>query len=353
MRVGLVVYGDIDTTSGGFLYDRRLAAALREAAHDVTVVSLPRRAWGRALAHNCSPSVRRRLRGFDLLIVDELCHPSLAGVVGRTDAPTVAVVHHLRCRERHPEPLRALYRTVERRFLRGVDAALCVSEATRDDVLSLASVPTAVAPPAGNRFEDLPSRGRIRTRADENPFRIAFLGNCVPRKGLHTLLWAVARLSCGGWRVDVVGDLTAAPGYAARCRELAADLGVAERVTFRGRLADHALADRLDRSHVLAVPSEYEGFGVVYLEGMAFGLPALATGAGGASAVVTDGENGRLLPPDDPAALAAALRDLRTARDRLREWSLAARDRYEAHPTWAETTARARRFLRRVARNEE
>lgn len=352
MRVGLVVYGDFDTVSGGFLYDRRLAAALREAGHDVTVVSLPWRAWGRALAHHLSPRVRRRLRGFDLLLVDELCHPSLAGVVGQVDAPTVAVVHHLRCRERHPRPLRALYRAVERRFLRGVDAALCVSETTRDDVLALASIPTAVAPPAGNRFDDLPPRERIRSRSDEDPFRIAFLGNCVPRKGLHTLLWAVARLSREAWRVNVVGDLTVAESYVDRCRELAADLAIADRVRFRGRLSDDALADRLDRSHVLAVPSEYEGFGVVYLEGMAFGLPALATTAGGASAVVTDGENGRLLPADDASALAAALRELRDDRDRLREWSLAARDRYAAHPTWEETTARARRFLTHVARDQ-
>jgi glycosyltransferase involved in cell wall biosynthesis len=349
MRVGIVVYGDLGGTSGGFRYDRRLAAALRDAGHDVEPVELPWRSWGRALAHNLSPGVHRSLRGYDLLVVDELCHPSLAGIVGRADAPTVAVVHHLRSRERHPRPLRAAYRAVERRFLRAVDAALCVSEATRDDVRALASVPTAVAPPAVDRFDDLPSRERIRERAGEDPFRIAFLGNVVPRKGLDTLLRAVARLPRDGWRLDAVGALTADPAHAERCRRLAADLGVADRVRFRGRLPDDDLADALARSHVLAVPSRYEGFGIAYLEGMAFGLPALATTAGGASEVVDHRETGSLVPPDDPDRLAAALRALLSDRDRLRERSLAARDRYETHPSWDESTAEARAFLGEVA----
>ncbi|NHN48471.1 glycosyltransferase family 4 protein [Halostella sp. JP-L12] len=352
MRVGLVVYGDLGATSGGFRYDRRLAAALRDAGHAVEPIELPWRPWSAALAHNLSPRVRRRLRGYDLLVVDELCHPSLAGVVARVDAPTVAVVHHLRSRERHPRPLRAAYRAVERRFLRGVDAALCVSEATRRDVRALANVPTAVAPPAVDRFGDLPSRERIRERAGEDPFRIAFVGNVVPRKGLDALLRGVARLPREGWRLDAVGDLTVDPAYAERCRRLAADLSVADRTRFRGRLSDRNLAGVLARSHVLAVPSQYEGFGIVYLEGMAFGLPALATTAGGASAIVEHGETGRLLPPDDPAALAAALRDLRDDRGRLRDRSLAARDRSEAHPSWDESMARARDFLRCVANGE-
>jgi len=349
MRVGLVVYGGLDDTSGGFRYDRRLADALRDAGRDVTPVALPWRSWGRALAHNLSPAVRRRLRGFDCLLVDELCHPSLAGVVRAIDAPTVAVVHHLRHRERHPRPLRRLYRTVERRFLRGVDAALCVSPATRHDVRALSPVPTAVAPPSCGRFDGLPSRDRIRERAGESPFRVAFLGNVVPRKRLDGLLWALARLTREGWQLDVIGDAGVAPGYAERCRRLAADLGIADRVTFRGRIPDDALAERLAASHVLAVPSGYEGFGMAYLEGMAFGLPALATAAGGASAVVDDGANGRLVEPGETDALAAALRTLRSDRDRLREWSLAARDRYEAHPSWSESIDRAREFVEAVA----
>jgi len=349
MRIGLVVYGGVDGASGGFRYDRRLVEALRDGGHDVTPVALPWRSWGRALAHNLSPAVRRRLRGFDCLLVDELCHPSLAAAVGAVDAPTVAVVHHLRHRERHPRPLRRLYRAVERRFLRGVDGALCVSPATRDDVRALSPVPTAVAPPSCGRFDDLPSRGRIRKRAAESPFRVAFVGNVVPRKGLDDLLWALGRLPREGWHLDAFGDHGVAPRYAARCRRLADDLGVADRVTFHGRAPDDALAEGLAASHALAVPSGYEGFGMAYLEGMAFGLPALATSAGGASALVDDGRNGRLVAPGDTDALADALRSLRSDRDRLRAWSLAARDRYEAHPSWTATTATAREFVSAVA----
>ena len=66
-------------------------------------------------------------------------------------------------------------------------------------------------------------------------------------------------------------------------------------------------AESLARSHLLAVPSSYEGFGIVYLEGMAFGLPALASSAGGAQEIIRHGETGWLVPPGEPVGLARAI----------------------------------------------
>ncbi|TKX77220.1 glycosyltransferase, partial [Halorubrum sp. SD626R] len=89
-----------------------------------------------------------------------------------------------------------------------------------------------------------------------------------------------------------------------------------------------------------------------YLEGMAFGLPAVASRAGGASDVVTDGETGFLITPDDPGGVADALDALASDPDRLAEMSRAARRRYERHPDWRETTARVRRHLAAVAEGD-
>ncbi|NEU57820.1 glycosyltransferase family 4 protein [Halorussus sp. MSC15.2] len=353
MRVGLVVYGDLGTTSGGYLYDRRLAAALRDAGHRVSVVSLPERDYLRALADNLDPGIRSGLRGFDLLVEDELCHPSLVGHNRAVGAPIVAVVHHLRSSERWPAWRERLYRAVERRYLRTADAAIYASDATRRDAERLAGPrPSVVARPAGDRFDPDVDPRTIVARADRDPFRIAFVGNLLPRKGLRVLLRGLARVS-GDWHLSVVGNDDADPGYADDARELAETFGIADAVRFEGRLPDAALADRLAESHLLAVPSRFEGYGIVYLEGMGFGLPALATTAGGATELVTHGEDGFLVPPGDAAAVAAAVETLLSDRDRLREMSLTARRRFERHPGWSESMATARRFLQSVADESE
>jgi glycosyltransferase involved in cell wall biosynthesis len=98
-------------------------------------------------------------------------------------------------------------------------------------------------------------------------------------------------------------------------------------------------------SHMLVVPSSYEGFGIVYAEGFGFGLPALGTTAGAAAEIITSGRDGFLVAPGDPAAIRACLSAVLGDRARLTALSLAALARYRSHPTWTETTRRISDFL--------
>ncbi|WP_049902939.1 glycosyltransferase family 4 protein [Halococcus agarilyticus] len=351
MNVGLVCYGDLDTNTGGFRYDRKLVEGLRERGDRVEVIELPWRDYARGLLDGLSTRLLDRIDApVDVLLQDELAHPSLVGLNARLrarrDIPIVTIVHHLRSSEAHPLPAKGLYRAVERRYLAGVDGAICNSEATRETVEDLATVETTVAPPAGDRFDPVIDPAAIEARVRESgPLRVVFVGSLVPRKGLHTLIEGLSRLPDERWRLHVVGSPDANPRYASSIRRLVAGLGVDDRVTFAGELPDGALRDALSRSHVLAMPSTHEGFGIAYLEGMSFGLPALATTAGGARAVVTHGETGFLLRPGDPGTVARAVRTLEADRERLAEMGTAARERYTAWPTWAETTDRVRAFL--------
>jgi|AntDeeMetagen134_2_1112570.scaffolds.fasta_scaffold01294_7 glycosyltransferase involved in cell wall biosynthesis len=351
MNVGLVCYGDLDTNTGGFRYDRKLVEGLRERGDRVDVIELPWRDYPRGLLDGFSGELLDRLDiPVDVLLQDELAHPSLVGLNrrlrARRNVPIVAIVHHLRCSEAHPRPAKRLYRAVERRYLAGVDGVICNSEATRETVENLATTETAVAPPAGDRFDRAIDPAAIEARARESgPLRVVFLGSLVPRKGLDTLIEGLSRLPDERWRLRVVGSSDANPRYASSVRRLVAGLGVDDRVMFAGELPDSALRDVLRESHALAMPSTHEGFGIAYLEGMSFGLPALATTAGGARAVVSHGETGFLLRPDDPGAVARAVRTLEMDRERVAEMGTAARDRYETWPTWIETTDRVRAFL--------
>jgi glycosyltransferase involved in cell wall biosynthesis len=110
------------------------------------------------------------------------------------------------------------------------------------------------------------------------------------------------------------------------------------------------VAAQLRRAQVLAVPSSHEGFGIAYLEGMAFGLPAVAAAHGGAGDLVRDGYNGYLVDPENVSALAERMARLAVDRDRLARMSLAARRTFLRRPTWRSARRRWVRFLRRFAR---
>jgi len=349
MRVGLTLYGSLDGRSGGFRYDRKLVAGLREAGDEVTVVELPWRTYPRGLLDNASPTVRRRLDvDVDVMLQDELAHPSLVRTNRGLPYPVVSVVHHLRGSERRR--LAPLYRAVEARYLATVDGVVCNSDATRGAVLATGSVragDTLVAPPAGDRFDPAIDAADVDERAREDPLRLVFVGNVVPRKGLDTLVDGLAAVDAD-WTLTVVGRHADA-SYARAVRRRIGRAGLDARVRMAGELDDADLADVLRRSHAVAVPSRHEGFGIAYLEAMSFGLPAVATSAGGASGVVDDGRNGFLVDPDDAAAVADAVRTLARDRDRLADMGRAARERYEAHPDWAATGERVRQFLFDVA----
>jgi len=93
------------------------------------------------------------------------------------------------------------------------------------------------------------------------------------------------------------------------------------------------------------VPSSYEGFGIVYLEGMGLGLPAIGTTAGAAGEIIEPGQTGYLIAPDDSRALAEHLQSLAEDRGLLTRLSLNARERYLRQPSWAETANHIRKFL--------
>ncbi|MDB2224933.1 glycosyltransferase family 4 protein [Halorubrum ezzemoulense] len=364
MRVTLVLAGDIESESGGFYYDRRLRDRLRDRGHAVEVVSLPRGSYRERLAPNLrARRLADRLSEFDVVVEDGLAHPSVLCANRRLDAPSVALVHMIAWRARAAEGVRSSgtgagervraelgrrgVAAIERRFLRGVDAAVYNAETTRRDAAGLGGpARSVVAPPAGDRFEPVVSDSEIRERARSGPLEVTFLGNVVPRKGLDTLVKGVARLDRAAvdWRLTVVGDRTIAPEHVERVEGMTAEAGIGDRVRFAGRLDDATVAARLRESHVLAVPSQYEPFGMVYLEAMGFGCVPLATTAGGASEFVRDGDSGVLVPPGDPRAVSRALRDL-DDRDRLAEMGIAARRDYEARPGWPETLDRVVDFL--------
>ncbi len=111
-----------------------------------------------------------------------------------------------------------------------------------------------------------------------------------------------------------------------------------------GTLDDDSLAQALRTHHVLVVPSRYEGFGIVTLEAMGFGVVPVASRAGGTPEIVDEG-SGILFPVGRSRALARALRMLATDRARLSALSAGARRRFAAFAGWQASMEAARTFL--------
>ncbi|MEK7808673.1 MAG: glycosyltransferase family 4 protein, partial [Chloroflexota bacterium] len=200
-----------------------------------------------------------------------------------------------------------------------------------------------VAYPSGDRFNASITPDQVRARATQTPLKILFVGNLIPRKGLHTLLDALEKVS-GNWELVIVGN----PNIDRRYTE-SIQRRLTPRMKLLGLLSDTQLAEQFATSHLLAVPSQYEGFGIVYLEGMGFGLPAITTTSGGASEIITHGENGFVIERDDSESLARNLQSLISNRDLLAQMSLNALERFKKHPTWAESMGKVREFIKRIA----
>jgi glycosyltransferase involved in cell wall biosynthesis len=348
MKLGLVIYGSLDTLSGGYLYDSKLVEYLRAQGDRVEIISLP---WRNYAAHLIDNFHFRLPADLDILIQDELNHPSLiAANAGKHPCPVVSLVHHLRCSELRPKWQNAIYRMVEKKYLQSVDGFIFNSLTTERVVNNVAenSKPSVIAYPPTDRFGDVISEDEIKERANSHELRILFLGNVIKRKGLHTLLNALAGIEQNGilsYKLDVAGSLTIDIAYVKTIQKQVAVNGLSPMVHFHGALGNGPLKGLLKQAHVLVVPSSYEGFGIVYLEGMAFGLPAIGTTAGAASEIIADGETGYLIEPDDSTTLAARLAALANNRDLLAGMSINALKRYQAQPKWGQTARQIREFL--------
>ncbi len=353
MKVGLVIYGSLNTLSGGYLYDRMLVEYLRSRGDTVEAISLP---WRNYAAHLTDNLTFRLPPDLDILIQDELNHPSLLGANRRKppsarEYPVISLVHHLRCAEQRPTWQNFFYRLIETRYLRSVDGFIFNSQTTRGVVQQLIGdgKPAVIAYPPTDRFGAGLTEQEVIERAQNGPLRILFLGNVIPRKGLQVLLEALSLLPPSCCTLEIVGSLTTDPAYARAMQQKTVALGLSSMVRFHAALDQSPLVEKLTTAHVLAVPSSYEGFGIVYLEGMAFGLPAIGTTAGAAGEIIADGETGFLIPPNDAETLAARLKALAADRALLTRLSRNALEHYRQQPKWEQTAGEIRKFLAKMS----
>jgi glycosyltransferase involved in cell wall biosynthesis len=204
-----------------------------------------------------------------------------------------------------------LVRATERLLGRATDRIVAISTRQREDLTSrfaIASPEKVTVVPLGLELAELlaaPLRPISTSGRTGAPFQVGYVGRLAPIKDLGTLLAGIelARRQAGSLRLTVVGDGDERAALETR----AAELGLADAVQFLGWRRD--LAAVYSSMDLFALTSLNEGTPVSLIEAMAAGVPVVATAVGGVPDVVSDGTTGVLVPPRQPAALAAAIVD--------------------------------------------
>jgi D-inositol-3-phosphate glycosyltransferase len=242
--------------------------------------------------------------------------------------------------------------------VRDVDRLIAQCPSERDELLGdynadphkVILIPSAVNV---ERFYPVPrDQARCRIGLDSDGFVVVYVGRMLPRKDVRNLVHAFALLvqqleTEGGDgsnlqspRLLLVGgetpdaNPTATPEIGV-LQDLAAQLGIADRVQFTGKRQPDDLRFYYGAGDVAVTTPWYEPFGLTPLEGMACGRPVIGSAVGGIAFTIQDGLTGLLVPPADPAALARALYQLRIHPELRAKMGNAARKRVEQEFTWA------------------
>ena len=202
----------------------------------------------------------------------------------------------------------------ERRLLRTVDAVIATCH---DEVAELralgATAPTAVVPCGVN--DDFSAFGALDPVPRARRHRLVCVSRLVPRKGIADVISALGVLGAapdaelvivGGADADQLAD----DAEARHLLQLASELGVADRLRFRGRLGAAEVAAVMRSADAVVCAPWYEPFGIVPVEAMACGVPVIGTAVGGLLDTVVPGVTGVLVPARRPDRLADAIRDL-------------------------------------------
>ena len=252
-------------------------------------------------------------------------------------------------------------RRVVRICAAAADAVIATDRALEPYVLSHLGIPR-------ERMATIPNALDLRTLdADTDPAMIAHLrhhhdvalgerillsvGRLEASKGFHVLVRALAAVRDHGaldsrpWRWVALGD----GPYRPMLDMAASELGLEPHVRFLGRVTDKEMHAWHELATLFVHPTLYEGSSLVTLEAMAHRRPVVASAAGGIPDKVRPGENGWLVPPGDPSALAAAISGAVGDPARLARYGLAGRDIVEREFSWTAagdaTVALYRRLL--------
>jgi glycosyltransferase involved in cell wall biosynthesis len=342
VRVHVIVpegFDDPGQPTGGNIYDRRVCAGLAEAGWEVLVATVAG-TWPAG-----GPDARAGLArvvcaipdGETVLIDGLIASPAAAQLLPHTGRMRLTVLLHMPLATAIDTHHDAGAERSERSVLRAATGVVVPSDWTRRQVLARYAIP------AGRVHVARPGADRVAHPARPVAGQLICVGVLSRHKGQDLLVEALAGLADRDWRCVLAGSLDRDPDFVEHLRARITRLGYDHRIQLSGVLTGAALSHAYTTADLLVVPSRSETYGMTVTEAFAHGLPVIATTAGGlpeAFGPATAGGigPGQLIPPDDPAALAAALGDWLGDDGHRHRIRAAVRERQAALRGWEQTT---------------
>lgn len=344
--IDLIVPGELNTPTGGYIYDREILAGLdalgwRTAVHALDP-SFPRPT---PAALRAARAAFASIPAGRLVVIDGLALPGLDRILAdeARRLNLVALVHHPVALETGIDPATARhFEDAERRALAHVRRVITTSQWTARALASY-DVPVAalrVVEPGVDRRQTHGSTDPQTTGvapAEHDTLNLLCVATLTPRKGHAVLFEALAELRDRRWHLSCAGSLLRdAPTVAALQHQLDR-LSLKKRISLLGDLDGATLERYYARADVFVLASYLEGYGMALAEAVAHGIPVVSTTAGAIPETVPANAS-LLVPPGDSRALAKALASLmddpakratlaanaQTARAALPTWSTAA-----------------------------
>jgi len=331
-------FDDPSQPSGGNIYDRQVCAGLAQAGWEVLVATVAA-AWP-APDSGARAELARIISAIpdgEIALIDGLiASPTAAQLLPHAGRISMTVLLHMPLATaldiRHdPSAQRS-----ERVVLHAATGVVVTSEWTRQQVLTRYEVPP------GRVHVARPGVNRVAGPARPVPGHLICVGALGPHKGQDLLLEALAELRDLDWHCVLAGSLDRDPGFVGQLQARITRLGYGDRVRLAGVLAGEALSHAYTTADLLVAPSRSETYGMAVTEALAHGVPVMAAAVGGlpeALGSAADGTRpGQLIPPGDPAALAAAIGDWLSDERLRRRLRAAAGQRRSNLRSWEQTT---------------
>ena len=290
IRASFAIPGELASLTGGYGYARRVLREAPSIGLELEHIALP--------GGFPSPSATDLGRTEEVLallppdrpvLFDGLAYGALpANLLGRIPGPVVALCHHPLAMETGIEPpVAAHLMRCERRALAHAAQVVTTSHATASILIRDYGVPgekLTVAPPGTDPAPRAPAR--------EGPCRLLSVGSITPRKGHIRLIAALAEMPLMDWSLRIAGPVPDRDERAALAAAIA-EAGFEDRVRVDGPLGLPALTAAYQAADLFVLASEYEGFGMAFVEAMSHGLPtvglvcpAVEEATGGAACLV-------------------------------------------------------------------
>lgn len=335
--------GDLQARSGGYGYDRRLIGALRDLDWNVHLVPL---GDGFPLSpdYAAAEAALASIPEGGLLLIDGLAFGVMDSWAQREAAKrqVFALVHHpLALETGLADETKAELAARERQALSNTRGVIVTSAATATEMVASYGIEVddlVVATPGTDPVPLATGSG--------DPFCILSVGSLTRRKGHDILIDALASLVDLDWTCRIVGSRTLDASLALELDGQIRRLGLQGRVSLVGEVED--VRSEFARADLFALASRYEGYGMVFAEALAHGLPIVACAAGAVPDVVP-ASAGMLVAPDDALAFAGALRRLLTEPDTRVTMADASAVAGAALPSWRDTATTIAAFLEQRA----